>query len=330
MATVQFATLVYLAGLGELIAERSGVLNLGVEGMMAMGAVSGFMVAVATDRPWIGFLAAALVGMAVAGVHAMVSVVMGAGQVVSGLAITIGGLGFAAFIGQDAVRQRADAVFTDLGIAGLADIPWAGPILFNQPPVVYLAAGLGVAAWFVLNRTRLGLALRAVGESASTTDSVGHSVVLLRSGAVLVGGAFAGAAGAFLSLYMAAGWTEGLIAGRGWIAVALVIFGAWRPGRLAAGALLFGFTLALQPPRSNVRPEPLRPRGQHDLASAARDPAVPADCRGPHRHQLPGPPSAEPSARRSDAPLPARGTLRELLGAADASVTAAGRVTGAG
>lgn len=247
VATVQFATLVYLAGLGELIAERSGVLNLGVEGMMAMGAVTGFMAAIATDRPWVGFAVAALVGMATAGVHALVSVIMGAGQVVSGLAITIGGLGFAAFIGQDAVRERADAVFTDLSIVGLSDIPWAGPILFDQPPVVYLAGVLGVAAWFVLSRTRLGLALRAVGESASTTDSVGHSVTLLRTSAVLVGGAFAGAAGSFLSLYMAAGWTEGLIAGRGWIAVALVIFGAWRPGRLAAGSLLFGFTLALQP-----------------------------------------------------------------------------------
>ena len=247
VATVQFATLVYLAGLGELIAERSGVLNLGVEGMMAMGAVSGFMMAQATGRPWIGFAFAALVGTAVAGVHAVVSVVLGAGQIVSGLAITIGGLGFAAFIGQDAVRQRADAVFTDAGLAGLADLRWAGPILFDQPPVVYLAALSGVAVWFVLNRTRLGLALRAVGESASTTDSAGHSVMMLRAGAVLVGGAFAGAAGAFLSLYMAAGWSEGLIAGRGWIAVALVIFGAWRPGRLAAGSLLFGFTLALQP-----------------------------------------------------------------------------------
>ncbi|WP_419842080.1 ABC transporter permease [Candidatus Poriferisodalis sp.] len=247
VATVQFATLVYLAGLGELIAERSGVLNLGVEGMMAMGAVSGFMAAVATGRPWIGFAVAALVGTAVAGVHAVVSVALGAGQVVSGLAITIGGLGFAAFIGQDAVRQRADAVFTDLGIAVLADIRWAGPILFDQPPVVYLTGILGVAVWFFLHRTSMGLALRAVGESAATTDSVGHSVIGLRCGAVLVGGAFAGAAGAFLSLYMAAGWNEGLIAGRGWIAVALVIFGAWRPGRLAGGSLLFGFTLALQP-----------------------------------------------------------------------------------
>ena len=247
VATVQFATLVYLAGLGELIAERSGVLNLGVEGMMAMGAVSGFMTAQASGRPWVGFAVAALVGTAVAGVHAVVSVVLGAGQVVSGLAITIGGLGFAAFIGQDAVRQRADATFTDLDIAGLAEIPWAGPILFSQPPVVYLAGLAGVAVWFVLNRTRLGLALRAVGESAAVTDSAGHSVMMLRVGAVLMGGAFAGAAGAFLSLYMAAGWTEGLIAGRGWIAVALVIFGAWRPGRLALGSLLFGFTLALQP-----------------------------------------------------------------------------------
>ncbi len=247
VATVQFATLIYLAALGELIVERSGVLNLGVEGMMAMGAVSGFMMALATGSPWIGFAFAALVGMAVAGVHAVVSVVMGAGQIVSGLAITIGGLGLAAFIGQDAVRERADSVFTDMSITPLSDIAWIGPILFDQPPIFYLAVFLGVSVWFVLNRTRLGLALRAVGESASTADSVGHSVTLLRSGAVLAGGAFAGAAGSFLSLYMAAGWTEGLIAGRGWIAVALVIFGAWRAGRLAIGSLLFGFTLALQP-----------------------------------------------------------------------------------
>ncbi|MYB11629.1 MAG: ABC transporter permease, partial [Acidimicrobiia bacterium] len=194
-----------------------------------------------------GFLPAGAGGGLVGGLHALVSVVLGADQVVSGLALTIGGLGLAAYVGRNVVGERPETLFTDLGIAGLADIRWFGDIFFNQPPVVYLAVLLGLAVWFVLARTRLGLALRAVGESAPTTDAVGHSVMALRSGAVMVGGAFAGAAGSFLSLYMAPGWTEGMVAGRGWIAVALVIFGAWRPGRLALGALLFGFTLALQP-----------------------------------------------------------------------------------
>ena len=246
-ASVQFGTLVYLAALGEMIAERAGVINLGVEGMMSMGAVSGFMVALATGSPWVGFAAAVAVGVLVASVHALVSVAAGAGQVVSGLALTIGGVGLSAYVGRDVVGRRPDAVFTDMGIVGLADIPWLGQIFFDHPPVVYLTALLGAAAWFVLSRTRLGLTLRAVGESAATADGAGHSVVGLRSGAVLVGGALAGGAGAFLSLYMAAGWSEGMVAGRGWIAVALVIFGAWRPGRLALGALLFGFLLALQP-----------------------------------------------------------------------------------
>lgn len=251
VATVQFATLVFLAALGELIAERAGVLNLGVEGMMAMGAVSGFMVGLETGSPWAAFFAAAAVGALVGGFHALVSVVLGADQVVSGLALTIGGLGLAAYVGRNVVGERPETQFTDLGIAGLADIPWIGEIFFDQPPVVYLAVLLGLAIWFVLARTRLGLALRAVGESAPTTDTAGHSVIALRAGAVMVGGAFAGAAGSFLSLYMAPGWTEGMVAGRGWIAVALVIFGAWRPGRLALGALLFGFTLALQPRLQN-------------------------------------------------------------------------------
>ena len=247
VATVQFGTLVFLAALGELFAERAGVLNLGVEGMMAMGAVSGFMVGLETGSPWAAFFAAAGVGALVGGFHALVSVVLGADQVVSGLALTIGGLGLAAYVGRNVVGERPETLFTDLGIVGLADIPWIGEIFFDQPPVVYLTVLLGIAAWFVLARTRLGLAIRAAGESAPTTDTAGHSVMALRSGAVMVGGACAGAAGSFLSLYMAPGWVEGMVAGRGWIAVALVIFGAWRPGRLALGALLFGFTLALQP-----------------------------------------------------------------------------------
>ncbi|MYG94432.1 MAG: ABC transporter permease [Acidimicrobiia bacterium] len=247
VATVQFATLVYLAALGELFAERAGVLNLGVEGMMAMGAVSGFMVGLETGSPWAAFAAAIVVGALVGGLHALISVVLGADQVVSGLALTIGGVGLAAYVGRNVGGRIPETQFTDMSIAGLADIRWFGEIFFDQPPVVYLAVGLGLVSWFVLARTRLGLALRAVGESAPTTDAVGHSVMGLRVGAVMVGGAFAGGAGSFLSLYMAPGWVEGMVAGRGWIAVALVIFGAWHPGRLAFGALLFGFTLALQP-----------------------------------------------------------------------------------
>ncbi|MCY3967048.1 MAG: ABC transporter permease [bacterium] len=247
VATVQFATLVYLAALGELIAERAGVLNLGVEGMMAMGAVSGFMVGLETGSPWAAFVVAAAVGALVGGFHALISVVLGADQVVSGLALTIGGVGLAAYVGRNVGGRIPETKFTDMSIIGLSEIRWFGDIFFNQPPVVYLAVLLGAGSWFVLARTRLGLALRAVGESAPTTDAVGHSVVGLRVAAVMVGGGLAGAAGSFLSLYMAPGWTEGMVAGRGWIAVALVIFGAWKPGRLAAGALLFGFTLALQP-----------------------------------------------------------------------------------
>ncbi len=247
VATVQFATLVYLAALGELIAEKAGVLNLGVEGMMAMGAVSGFMVGLETGSAWAAFVVAAAVGAMVGGFHALISVVLGADQVVSGLALTIGGVGLAAYVGRNVGGRIPETQFTDMGIIGLSGIRWFGDIFFNQPPVVYLAVMLGVVSWFVLTRTRVGLALRAVGESAPTTDAVGHSVIGLRVTAVMIGGAFAGAAGSFLSLYMAPGWVEGMVAGRGWIAVALVIFGAWQPGRLALGALLFGFTLALQP-----------------------------------------------------------------------------------
>jgi len=171
VATVQFGTLVFLAALGELIAERAGVLNLGVEGMMAMGAVSGFMVGLETGSPWAAFFAAAAVGALVGGLHALVSVVLGADQVVSGLALTIGGLGLAAYVGRNVVGERPETLFTDLGIAGLADIPWIGEIFFDQPPVVYLTVLLGIAGWFVLARTRLGLAIRAAGESAPTTDT---------------------------------------------------------------------------------------------------------------------------------------------------------------
>ncbi len=246
VATVQFGTLLYLAALGETISEKAGVLNLGVEGMMATGAAMGFIVGVETGSPWLGLLGGAVAGAIVSLIHAAAAVGLGADQVVSGLALTFLGLGFADFIGDGYTDDERRARFADVEIPGLDDIPWVGEVVFRHSPVTYLAVIIGVAAWFVLNRTAVGLGLRAVGETASTADAAGHSVVRLRFAAVATGGALAGASGAYLTTYLVGSWSQNLTAGRGWIAVALVIFGAWRVGRVAIGALLFGLTLALK------------------------------------------------------------------------------------
>ena len=245
-ATVSFGALLYLAALGEMITEKAGILNLGVEGMMAIGAVTGFVVALQTENPWVALVAAICAGALAGLLHGLFTVVLGAEQVVSGLSLTILGIGLAAYIGKGSVGRPAGAELVPVDWGLLTDIPWAGAVLFQQSPLVYMAVLAGLAAWFVLGRTRLGLAVRAAGESAPTTDAAGHSVVGLRLGAVATGGALAGASGAYLTLSITPQWTEGVIAGRGWIAVALVIFGAWRPGRVALGALLFGLTLALK------------------------------------------------------------------------------------
>jgi simple sugar transport system permease protein len=245
-ATVSFGALLYLAALGEMITEKAGILNLGVEGMMAIGAVTGFVVALQTGNPWVALVAAIAAGALIGLLHGLFTVVLGAEQVVSGLSLTILGIGLAAYIGKGSVGQPAGAELVPVDWGPLSDIPWAGPVLFQQSPLVYMAVLAGIAAWFVLGRTRLGLAVRAAGESAPTADAAGHSVAGLRLGAVATGGALAGASGAYLTLSITPQWAEGVVAGRGWIAVALVIFGAWRPGRVALGALLFGLTLALK------------------------------------------------------------------------------------
>ena len=245
-ATVSFGALLYLAALGEMITEKAGILNLGVEGMMAIGAVTGFVVALQTGNPWVALVAAIGAGALAGLLHGLFTVVLGAEQVVSGLSLTILGIGRAAYIGKGSVGRPAGAELVPVDWGPLTDIPWAGPVLFQQSPLVYMAVLAGLAAWFVLGLTRLGLAVRAAGESAPTADAAGHSVVGLRLGAVATGGALAGASGAYLTLTITPQWVEGVIAGRGWIAVALVIFGAWRPGRVALGALLFGLTLALK------------------------------------------------------------------------------------
>lgn len=247
VSVIAFATLLYLAALGEMIAERAGVLNLGVEGMMAMGGMSAFWVGVHTGNAWLALVFAVVVGAAFSMIHGVVSVVLGADQVVSGLALTILGLGVAAFLGQGLVAFAPNARFGALRLGPLSDIPWIGDTLFSMTAVSWLALLLGGITAFVLGRTRAGLSLRAVGESAATADAAGASVVGIRLAAVATGGALAGMAGAFLTLSLAPGWSEGTTAGRGWIAVALVIFGAWRPGRVLLGALLFGGLIALEP-----------------------------------------------------------------------------------
>ncbi|MEM7093202.1 MAG: ABC transporter permease [Actinomycetota bacterium] len=247
IAVIEFGTLLYLAALGELIAEKAGVLNLGVEGMMAFGGMAGFWFGIETGSPWLGLVMAAVAGGGLALIHAIVSVVMGADQVVSGLALTILGLAMSAFLGTSLVTLTPSSKFTEQPLGPLSDIPILGDTLFSMSLVSWLAVFLGVATWFILERTRIGLSLRAVGENAATADSAGIPVVRARLIAVVIGGALAGISGAYLTMLVAPGWSEGTTAGRGWIAVALVIFGAWRPGRLLVGALLFGGLIALEP-----------------------------------------------------------------------------------
>ncbi len=247
ISVISFGTLLYLAALGELIAEKSGVLNLGVEGTMAMGGVTGFLIGVQSGSAWFALLIAALVGAVFASIHGIVSVVMGADQVVSGLALTILGLGLSAFLGKDYVSSAPGAKFNAINLGPLSDLGVVGETLFSMNGVSWLAIALGIATWFMLSRTRMGLSLRAVGESAATADAAGTPVVLTRMIAVAIGGAMAGMSGGYLTLVLAPGWNEGTTAGRGWIAVALVIFGAWKPGRVLFGALLFGGLIALEP-----------------------------------------------------------------------------------
>ena len=247
VSVIEFGTLLYLAALGELIAEKAGVLNLGVECMMAFGGMAAFWVGVETGNPWLALLFAAIATAGLASLHGLMAVVLGADQVVSGLALTILGLAAAAFLGQGLVSSPPGARFGDLELGPLSDIPWIGETVFSMSAVSWLALALGAVAWFILSRTKPGLELRAVGENAATADAAGIPVVRTRMIAVMIGGALAGMSGAYLTLLLAPGWSEGTTAGRGWIAVALVIFGAWRPGRVLVGALLFGGLIALEP-----------------------------------------------------------------------------------
>jgi len=245
-AAVASATAILYACLGEILCERAGVLNLGVEGMMLMGAMGGFAVTLWTGSPWAGAVAALVVGGLMSLIHALLTVTLRANQVVSGLALTLFGTGLSSFLGQPLVGQPAPASFEKFAIPLLSDIPFIGPILFRQDPLTYGTYLLVPLMWFFIFRTRPGLNLRAVGESPATTDAMGLSVAGLRYIYVVAGGMLAGLGGATISLATNPGWTDNMTAGRGWIAIALVIFATWNPVRAAFGSYLFGGVEALQ------------------------------------------------------------------------------------
>ena len=248
-ATVRASTVLILASLGEIIAERGGVLNLGVEGMMLGGALSGFVVTVLTNSPWLGLLVGVLVGIALSAIHAFLTISLKSDQVISGIMLTLLGIGLTTFFGQQWVERRIDGfsevTFPVIG-RFLVDVPLIGEALFRATPTDYIALALIPITWYFLFRTNLGLEITAVGDDPETADTMGVNVFRIRYLCVLLGGAFAGAAGAHLSLAFAQLWVPGMVAGRGWIAVALVIFAQWRPERALVGAYLFGLLDALQ------------------------------------------------------------------------------------
>ncbi len=235
-----------LGTIGEIVTERSGVMNLGVEGMMAVGAVTGYLAALATGNPWVGLSAGLAAGAALSLVHAFVAVTLRANQVVSGLALTMIGTGLSGLLGKPYIGRPLTHSMAEVNIPILADIPFAGRILFRQDPFFYLAVLLGVVAWFLLRHTLWGVKVRSVGENPAAAESQGVDVAAVRFLCTAIGGAFAGIAGAHLSLAYSRSWIEGMTGGRGWIVVALTIFAIWNPARAFIGAFLFGGVFVLQ------------------------------------------------------------------------------------
>lgn len=239
------ATPILLAGIGELVVERAGVLNLGVEGMMITGAICGFMATILTGSPALGFAFAAMGGAALSLLFALLTQYALANQVASGLALTLFGLGLSSLLGQDYVGLKPPST-PQLDIPLLSDIPVLGTVLFNHDMVVYFGIALVVAVWATLKYSRLGLILRAVGENHDAAHALGYKVVRIRVFAIMFGGACAGLGGAYISLVRVPQWTEGMTAGAGWIALALVVFASWKPWRVLLGAWLFGGINVLQ------------------------------------------------------------------------------------
>jgi ABC-type uncharacterized transport system permease subunit len=237
--TLAAATALIFAAMGELVAEKSGVLNLGIEGMMAIGAAMGFVALTLSGSYTVGFLAAAVLGGLLSLGHAVLTLVFRADQTASGLAIGILGLGPSSAIGKS-YEGRTVAGLPELDLGPLSDIPIIGQMFFQQDIMVYLSFVLVLATWYVLTRTKLGLVIRAIGESPENAHALGLKVRLIRAGCVGFGGAMAGIGGAYMSTAYTPLWAEGMIAGRGWIVVALTVFGTWIVPRVAFGAYLFG------------------------------------------------------------------------------------------
>ncbi len=244
-AAVQSGTPILYATLGEIFTEKSGVLNLGVEGVMIIGALTGFVVAKITGNPSLAFVIAGLSGTLAVSVHGVVCLWFQGNQVVSGLALTILGTGLANYLGTSLVGQSAPG-FSPMPVPGLSAIPFFGPIFFNHDPLVYITYLIPPLMWLFFSLTRFGLGLRAAGEYPAAATAAGLNVQGYRWAGILIGGFFMGLGGAYLSLAYTHLWTNNLTGGRGWIAVALVIFAFWRPGRAVFGAYLFGGIMALQ------------------------------------------------------------------------------------
>ena len=244
--TLVAGTPLLLGTVGEIISERSGILNLGVEGVMAVGAVTAFIVTHHTGNPWLGLCAAIVAGMLISIVHAFASVSLQSNQVVSGLALTMLGLGMAGLLGKPYVGKPLAIKINAMPIPFLSDIPIVGPVLFNQSPFFYMAILLAIGVWFMLEHTLLGIRIRSTGENPKATETQGVNVSLIRYLSVIAAGGFSAMAGAHLSISYSKSWIEGMTAGRGWIVIALTIFALWNPMRAVVGAFLFGGIFVLQ------------------------------------------------------------------------------------
>ena len=244
-STVVAATPLIYAGLGETIVEKAGVLNLGIEGMMLVGAISGFAATLSTHSATVGFIAGAAAGAAMALIFAVLTLTLQANQVATGLALTLFGIGLSAFVGHDLAGTPLPGM-KGIEIPVLSGIPVLGELLFRYDAMVYVSLLLFAAVQWFLTRSHQGLKMRAVGESPTVAHSIGHPVIWIRYLAVLFGGAMAGVAGAYLSEVQTPMWAEGMSAGKGWIALALVVFGTWKPTRVVLGAYLFGGVTVLQ------------------------------------------------------------------------------------
>lgn len=245
--SIAIATTLILAALGAMFNERSGVLNLGIEGMLLASAISSFLAADSSGSVWVGLVVGVFVGAMLATIHAVLTVLLRANQIVSGLALVIFGTGLANFLGKPAEGKTVLTVIKPLSFGPLSDIPIVGPVVFGQDIITYASFALTVVVSLFLFRTRPGLELRATGDDPATVDAQGLSVSSIRIGYTVLGGGLVGLGGGWLMLAQSAAWHQQKTSnGQGWIALALVVFAGWRPLRVMLGAILFGFTLQLQ------------------------------------------------------------------------------------